>query len=323
MKDIIMSLPGQVRRGIASTSGVSRPVAHCDRALICGMGGSGISGEIAAALYPEVTVISNKDYRLPSVITRSTVAILVSYSGNTEETMANYAALTRLRLPIVTITSGGLLARKPATLRIIVPAGLPPRGALGHLFTPIPMVLHRFGLVRHDPGPGLTRLAGFLERWTARLDQRARRLARRLVDRLPVIYAVSPLTSVAANRWRCQLNENAKVMCHTNVIPEMNHNEIVGFGNPGFLSGRIGVIFLHDPDAHPRNRLRVRIIKDIIRRDSACVIDIVPQGADSLQRLFWTIMLGDLVSYHLATITGVDPLPVKRIAYLKDQLARN
>jgi glucose/mannose-6-phosphate isomerase len=212
------------------------------------------------------------------------------------------------------------LFHKPAELKIRMPAGLPPRGALGYLFTPLPIVLYRFGLIRTNPVSGLLNLGRFLLRKRAALCREARGLAKRFVGKLPLIYSSTRAFSAVANRWRCQLNENSKILCHTNVIPEMNHNEIVGLGRPKKFNRDTLLVFLHDPETNPRNERRVKIMKEIIRDDLKDILEINPKGRNRIERMFWTIMLGDFVSFYLAEMTGVDPLPVKRIEYLKKRL---
>lgn len=321
MREIIHSLPDQLSRAVNFVDRTARPRRRAHGVVVCGMGGSGISGEILSVIYPQAGVRSNRDYDMAGPVGKDMLAILISYSGNTEETLANYRVLARLKVPMATVTSGGRLQQQRALFRVNVPAGLPPRGALGYLYGSLPVILHRFGLVKGDPVPGMIKLADFLKREAYDLDRAGEKIASRLTGKFIIIYANSAAFGVVANRWRCQLNENAKVMCHTNVIPEMNHNEIVGFGRPSGLRKGSAVILLNDPAAHKRNKLRTEILKEVIQRETGGILEIEPQGKDLAQRVFWTIMLGDFLSFHLAVKTGIDPMPVKRIDYLKKRLA--
>jgi glucose/mannose-6-phosphate isomerase len=320
MKEIIYSLPDQILRSLGSVPKIPKPGVRPELVICCGMGGSGISSEILGALYPMIPVISNKDYPVPDYAGRKTLAIFISYSGNTEETLNNYRLLASRCGGRAILTSGGKLFMKPAELKIRVPSGLPPRGALGYLFTPLPIILFRFGLIRNDPEPGLRGLGRFLSRNRADICRKAKTISKRFVGKLPVIYSDTRAFAAVANRWRCQLNENSKVLCHTNVIPEMNHNELVGLGRPKKFNRDTLLVFLHDPETSPRNLRRERIMKEIIRDDLKDTLEIHPEGRNRTERMFWTIMLGDFVSYYLAEMTGVDPLPVKRIEYLKKRL---
>lgn len=321
MREIIYSLPEQMREAAGSVPGRLFGNRTYDNVLVCGMGGSGISGEIAAALYPQVRIAVNKDYLVPGFVDKKTLAILVSYSGNTEETLANYGQLLRRGVDMVLISSDGKLHKKKTGCKIRVPPGLPPRGALGYLFTPLPVILRRANLIPRDPRRELHELAAFLAGQRDRIEEMARGLAPGLAGRLIIIYADSAAFVPVANRWRCQLNENAKVFAHYNVIPEMNHNEIVGLGRPEKFNSDTSVIFISDPRSHPRNKMRRRLLKSLIGKELQAIVEISPKGKNVMQHMFWAIMLGDFVSYYLALEQGVDPMPVFRIEELKRRLA--
>ncbi len=323
MRKIIYSLPEQIRQTIDLVPAVHGKRKRINKILICGMGGSGISGEILKELYPDLQIFSNKDYSIPEYIDKKTLSILVSYSGNTEETLHNYKLLKKRKAEIVTITSGGELLRKKCQLRIKIPGGLPPRGALGHLFTPLPMVLHKFNIIHKNPKKELITLVQFLQKNRKSIEKKARNLSRRMSNKLPIIYSNSRLFLPVARRWQCQFNENAKMLAHINIIPEMNHNEIVGLGRPAAFNKKIVLIFLVDPHAHPRNKIRAKVVKEIIRSTFGSIIDINPAGKNNMQRVFWTIMLGDFISYYCAKKENIDPMPVKRIDYLKKRLSRS
>ncbi|UCF69829.1 MAG: bifunctional phosphoglucose/phosphomannose isomerase [candidate division WOR-3 bacterium] len=321
MRDIIYSLPEQISSTVYSMPDQSFGKKRYRNVLLCGMGGSGISGEIAAVLYPEVPVIVNKDYVVPRFVNRETLAILVSYSGNTEETLANYGQLARRGVDMVLISSDGKLYKKKSLHKIRVPRGLPPRGALGYLFAPLPILLRQARLIRGDSRGELLRLASFLTNQRDRIERTAKTVASALAEKFIVIYADSSLFAPVANRWRCQLNENSKVLVHFNVLPEMNHNEIVGLGRPEKLNADTSVVFICDPRAHPRNKIRRRLLKSLLSRGLLAIMEFTPAGRSNMQSVFWTIMLGDFISYYLAVHTGIDPMPVVRIEELKKKLA--
>ena len=323
MRDIIYNLPGQISEAVTHVPKESFGKKKYSTVLICGMGGSGISGEILSALYPEVMIISNKDYDIPEFADRKMLAILVSYSGNTEETLSNFQQLSRRKIDTVVISSNGKLLRKKALAKIQVPGGLPPRGALGYLFTPLPLIIRRAGLIMVDPREKLASLSRFLIRERDAIEEEAKRMAVKFCDKLPVFYADSASFVPVANRWRCQFNENAKVLAHFNVIPEMNHNEIVGLGRPEYLNKDMTIVFLKDPGAHRRNKLRRRLLKSLVSSEIPEIIDVEPRGSNTLQNMFWTIMLGDFISYYLAIELGVDPMPVVRIEQLKQEMAKH
>lgn len=325
MHEIIHSLPDQIFETIKNFQYFRKDIKtqKFNKILICGMGGSGISGDIVSVLYPELEIIVNKDYQIPEYIDKKTFAILVSYSGNTEETLSNYRHLKKNGNKIAVISSNGELLKKEALLSIKIPKGYPPRGALGYLFTPIPIILYKAGLIKKDPEPIHIKTALFLKKQAKKLEQKGKILAGLILNKMPIIYADSNAFGIVAKRWQCQLNENSKILCHTNIIPEMNHNEIVGLGEPAQIKKHTIIIFLNDPNGFSRNKLRVRIIKEILQNEIKELefIDIHPAGTNRLEQMFWTIMLGDFLSLYLAQNTSTDPMPVKRIDYLKQRLS--
>lgn len=322
MREIIYSLPNQISAGVGFVSDFSFARKKYNRVLICGMGGSGISGEALSVLYPQVQIVSNKDYDIPRFIDKKTLAVLISYSGNTEETLNNYRQLSKRKIDMILLSSDGKLFKKEALHKVKVPPGLPPRGALGYLFAPLPLIVYQAQLIDHDPRDELLELAAFLVRQRDDIERVARKISKRFIDKIIVIYANSSLFMPVANRWRCQFNENAKVFCHYSVIPEMNHNEIVGLGRPRKFNSDTLLVFLHDPGAHPRNKARCRLVKTLVKNELSDILDVQPRGKTALQRMFWTIMLGDFVSYYLAVSMDVDPMPVDRIDQLKKKLAK-
>ncbi len=321
MRDIIYSLPDQISAAIKLVPDRPHTGKTYDRLLVCGMGGSGISGDILAAMYPQIPVMSNKDYTIPAFVDKRTLAILVSYSGNTEETLSSYRLLSKRGIDMILVSSGGKLLKKKASSKIKVPQGLPPRGALGYLFTPLPILIHQAGLIRTDPRKEMLRLVTFLNKNRDGIEREARRMAGRFVDKLIIMYADSASFVPVVNRWRCQFNENSKVLAHFNVIPEMNHNEIVGLGNPEKFNEDTILVFLNDPMAHRRNRIRQRLLKSLIKKEIGDILEVHAKGTSALQHIFYTIMLGDLISYYLALRLGVDPMPVARIEQFKKKLS--
>jgi glucose/mannose-6-phosphate isomerase len=296
-----------------------------------GMGGSGIGGDmLQAVLYDRVPipVISTKEYRLPAFVGPDTLVFACSYSGNTEETLAAYDAASAAEARCVVITSGGeLLARAqqrghPA---VVVPGGLPPRAALPYLFLPMLALLSRAGVV-----PSFERevreATVVVEHTVRRLgpdgpDPAARRLAGELAGRIPVVYSAAPFLEPAAQRWKDQFNENAKTFAVWNTFPELNHNETVGWGLDPALARIIHVIILGDPQDPARLRQRVAITKELAFRKAAGLDEITGEGDGAVSRMLSVIAYGDLVSWYLALLRGVDPTPVPVIDTLKRRLA--
>lgn len=303
-----------------------------DHVLVMGLGGSGIGGDLLRGVLfdsASVPVVVVKDYVLPAWVGPRTLAFACSYSGNTEETLSAYTAARRARARCAAITSGGELARRAladGVPVIRVPSGWPPRAALGYLFAPMLAVLDRWEIVRGQAA-GVEEAAVLLGALGAawgpeqpQSDNAAKRLARALLGRVPVVYAVSRFAEAAALRWKCQLNENGKVYAVWNTFPELNHNETVGWALSGQPEGLFEVVVLRDISDSPRLVERAAITRKIALGGAAGLHEVHSEGTEPVARLMSLILFGDLVSVYLAYLNEVDPYPVPVIDELKRQL---
>jgi glucose/mannose-6-phosphate isomerase len=328
MFDLAMHLPEQMAEAaiIAGRFKQGRR-RSCDNVVVAGMGGSAIGGDIFRGLLADslsIPILSCRDYAIPAAVTSRTLFVAISYSGNTEETLSAFGQARRRKCPMLGITSGGRLGRALARRGdpvIIVPPGLPPRAALGYLFVSLLIGLETLGVCRsfsRDLGDTIAHLSLHRGKWVGR----AGAIAASLKDRFPLVYSTSRLLDPVADRWRCQLNENAKVLCHTSVFPEHNHNEIVGMGAPSSVARRSVIVALQDATSHPRTLRRLRYALDITKGGYESCIRLKATGRTALARVFSLIMMGDLVSIELARLRRVDPLPVARIDELKRRMAK-
>lgn len=346
MLGIMLNFPAQCEEAFEIGRSLPLPGEYRDvsKVVVTGMGGSAIGGDLLAAYCAArgagVPVLTNRHYKLPSFVGEDTLVIAVSFSGNTEETLAAVRDALRRRAKVMAISSGGELVRLcwqrgiPVAVvpgRREVPAGmnpaLPPRTAVGYLFVPALAALAELGLVPTfqrelaEAAKLLRTMTGELAPGTPTSRNVAKRIASLLVGRLPVIYSSCELLAPVALRWVTQLNENSKVLAHYALFPEMNHNEIVGWEHPEEILGRSVVVFLRDGKDHPRVALRMDITRELIRKECAEIIEVTSRGSGALARLFSVLYLGDFVSYYLALAQSVDPTPVDRITLLKKQLA--
>lgn len=295
--------------------------------VVSGMGGSAMGGQVVkACLSGEagLPIYVNRDYNLPGWVGENTLLLISSYSGNTEETLSAYEEGKIRGAAMVCMTSGGRLeelAKEDGFHLVKIPSGLPPRCALGYLSVPIFVLLARRGMVENK-GKELSELVGILKQMGDELSRPgnpALELAQRLKGSLPIVYS-SERFGVAATRWRTQLNENSKTFVHTNLLPELNHNEIVGWDNPAGLLKEAQVVFLRDREEHSQVRRRFEITGEILRPLASGISQVWSRGEGLLSRLYSLIYLGDYLSYYLALLRGVDPTPIERIDYLKEKL---
>jgi glucose/mannose-6-phosphate isomerase len=290
------------------------------------MGGSAIGGVLARAALGDAATMPMlifRDYELPSWTAPDRAVLCISYSGDTEETLACFDAAEAVGARRYAATTGGALAeaaRKADVPVVGLPAGLQPRHAVGYGFTVACEIAALVG-VAQGIRTEIDAAAAMLEEQREAIIVRAAEIAGQIAGTVPLVYGCE-LTVPVAYRWKCQVNENAKQHAFDHQLPELDHNEIVGWAAADGGGPRFSAIFLGDSDQHPRQRQRAELTAKLIGPSAAAVVEVETQGETRVQRLLWSVLLGDLVSLHLAAHNGVDPAPVEVIEKLKDELGR-
>ncbi|HEY3830358.1 MAG TPA: bifunctional phosphoglucose/phosphomannose isomerase [Solirubrobacteraceae bacterium] len=299
--------------------------------VVAGMGGSAIGGALARAAlgdHASRPIFVTRAYGLPPWTTPETTVLCASYSGNTEETLACYESAAALGAQRVVVTTGGRLAELARADRVPViplPGGFQPRAAVAYMTVAALEVAALCGA-----GPRLTSeidvAASHAEQLVAEWgpdapdDSLAKEVARALLGSAPVI-AGAGLTVPIAYRWKTQINENAKLPCFAHELPELDHNELVGWEGATDV-GRFAAVFLDDSDAHPRVKARMELTKQLIAENATACLHLETRGQTTIERVISLVLLGDLVSLYLAVLRGVDPGPVAVIEQLKAELAK-
>jgi len=301
--------------------------------VVAGMGGSAIGGDLLGRCFEKdlrQPWFVNRNYSLPAWVDARTLLLVVSYSGNTEETLQAFEEGVSRGATIVCLTSGGSLsaeAEKRDLPLIRIPGGLPPRAALGYSFFPLAVVLGRLELVSltdADLAEALETIRSAGDCWGRSApgsENSAKALAGALVGCLPVLYAGDGLLSPVATRWKGQFNENSKSLAYMNVFPEVTHNEIEGWEGAAGLGVRSHVVFLRDIDDSPRIQRRMEVTAGIIGNRAGHITELWSEGKGRMARMFSLVCLGDFVSVYLALLSGRDPTPVDNINRLKEALA--
>ncbi len=326
MKDLIDTFADQLQEAIiigqkARFKPVSVPVKNV---LISGLGGSGIGATIVTQLTDKqilVPVVVNKDYFIPAFVSENTLVIICSYSGNTEETLQAMDEAIQCRAMICCISSGGKVIEKAqgnGLDYIIIPGGRPPRSAFAYSFTQLFYILHGYGVIDRSFEKMLSEAVSFLRAESANIQSEARELAEQLHQKIPVIYSNASMEGVAI-RFRQQLNENAKMLCWHHVIPEMNHNELVGWTQ---YDDRLAVVFLRNETDYQRTRLRMDLTRKIVSQYTPHVYEIWSKGNNPIARTLYLIHLTDWISWHLSDLKQIDATEVKVIDFLKSELSR-
>lgn len=332
----ILRFPEQAARAIEIGNGcelgnVSRE--GITQIVVAGLGGSAIGGDLVRSYLADrlgVPMFVVRDYTLPRSVGRGTLLLASSYSGATEETLSAYAQAQAAGCKIVAFTTGGPLAQTAASHGhpvVSLPGGMSPRAALAYSFFPMLLVLVRLGFVElpaaelSEAVNVLKQKAGIYSRSTPTERNPAKQMAARWHGRLPLIYGAQERFDAVALRIKCQIAENAKQLAFANVFPEFNHNELVGFGHLGPLSGLLSVCILRDPGDHRRVGIRMAIVRKMIADLGVPVTDMKSSGEGTLARMLSLVQWGDFVSYYMAMQNGVDPTPIAAIDHLKRELA--
>ena len=295
------------------------------------MGGSAIGGALARAALGDRasrSIVHRPRLRAAPVDEPDATVLCASYSGNTEETLAVYEAAGALGARRIVATTGGKLAdaaRAEDVPVIPLPGGFQPRAAVAYSLVVALEVAWLCGAgerLHAEIDVAAAHLEQIVELWgpDAQADNLAKDLARGLHGTIPQI-AGSGLTSPIAYRWKTQINENAKLPCFAHELPELDHNEIVGWQGASQL-GRFSAVFLDDSDLHPRIRQRIELTRGLIEAEAAGTYRIDSIGQNRTERLISLVLLGDLVSLYLAVLREIDPTPVAPIERLKSALAR-
>lgn len=325
MYKLIDAFPEQLKEALeigrkASLKTAGGPYANV---VVTGLGGSGIGGRIAAQLVHKearcpIEVFNN--YYLPGYVDHRSLVIACSYSGNTEETLAAMEQALARGARTVAITSGGTMletARARGLDHIVIPGGNPPRTMLAYSLVQQFFVLHHFGIIGDGFAGAIRTAANMLADEKEGIRKAAQELTGKLVGKRLVIYSEANTEAVSI-RFRQQVNENSKELCWHHAIPEMNHNELVGWA--GGRDDIAVLIFRHKED-HERSQIRMEINKDVFRKYTPHIHDVWSRGDNAFARQLYLINLGDWVSYYWAERKGVDPTEIAVINMLKGKLA--
>ncbi len=326
MKNLVLNFPVQLKEALAIGQNYQfkTNLRGFNNVVVTGLGGSGIGGSIVQNYVFDKLAIPfsvNKDYFLPKFVDHNSLVIVCSYSGNTEETLDALNKAMSMGATVVCVTSGGKVAAIAADHNLdclIVPGGMPPRSCLGYSLVQILFVINHFGLIDNSFIGEINTAINRLETENTQIQAKAAELAAQILGKLPIIYSSATYEGVAI-RFRQQLNENSKLLCWHAVIPEMNHNELVGWRDAA--NDKV-VIILRNRDDFDRVQTRMEINKQVIEKHTSNIIEVYSEGSSYWEKAFYLIYLTDWVSVLLADLRHLDATEVKVIDFLKGELAK-
>ena len=335
MYALAVGFPEQCRAAlrIAESTPISLVADGVRQVVLTGLGGSAAGGDFARALFEaqgRVPFSVNRDYTLPGYVGPDTLVFATSYSGNTEETLSAYADARRRGARIIVVTSGGELSSRAAADQvpvITIPGGQPPRTAMGFMLVPVLVAATRLGLLpAQDIAGAADEAEAATTSWKSESPisaNEAKRLGLALHGALGVIYGLGGWETVVAGRWKGQINENAKQHVFSHALPEMNHNEILGWEGTARLGVRQWVtLLLEDGTESDRMKLRAKVTLDLIAR-AGQVYRVKASGTTLLAKMLSLALLGDFVSLYLAALNEEDPYTINSIDQIKNALSNS
>lgn len=327
MDQLIARFPVQLAEAIniGESALINAHDKELNKVYVAGLGGSGIGADFVAEFIKDECSIPytvGKGYHIPAYVDENTLAICSSYSGNTEETIISYKQILKTGAKIVVISSGGKLieeAKANGFDYIEVPGNWPsPRACLGYSIIQQLYIMHKLGFISDRFKSELKTSIDQINFDIDDIQSSAKKVADRIYDKIPVIYTTDRMESVAV-RFRQQVNENAKMLCWHHVVPEMNHNELVGWTE---AHPELAVVYFRNHDDFNRNQTRIEINQKIIGKYCNTIIDIFSKGNSLIEKAFYFIHLGDWISWYLSVHKGADAIEIDVIDYLKSELAK-
>lgn len=298
--------------------------------FVCGMGGSAIGGDLLRewlSITSDFPCTVVRSYSVPASVTKDSLVIVASYSGETEETISMFESARKRGAKIVIATSGGTLARTAdaeGLPYVKLPSGLVPRASLGFMLGAMVGIVERAGIMASERE--MEETMAVLSR-TARenavsvrtADNPAKKMAHGIIDKVPVVVGYG-LSVPVARRWANQFNENSKCLAFSSELPELDHNEIVGWALDPRSMGFVALFLDHRRRDRTMER-RLAATKDMISK-RAQVITVEALGQSPLAQIMSLVLFGDYVSAYLGILRGFDPSSTEPIDELKSVLSK-
>ncbi|MGF3554821.1 MAG: bifunctional phosphoglucose/phosphomannose isomerase [Thermoplasmatota archaeon] len=334
MLGVIQRFPEQIKTSYdIQNSLVINSYIKIDNIIISGMGASSITGDIIQSLCIDkidIPIFVNRQYYLPKWANKNTLLITQSYSGNTQETLNSFKHGYQKRCKIIGVSSGGKLEElclKSEIPFIKIPQGFPPRTATGYMLFSSLFVLKKLGILKNDIDLEIqetiytvNELINNIKKDVPEKENISKQLAKQILNKIPQVYGFEFYTPIA-KRWCTQFNENSKIICRYDEVPECNHNDIVGWSlNPEVSKKFICILFRDSDNETIYITKRLNFMKKLFKDVSADVIEIQVIGKKQLAKMMYAMLLGDFTSCYLAILREIDPIPVDIITELKNEL---
>jgi len=333
MLSFCVDAPSLYREAFEKARQIKAEYSKPHKIIVAGMGGSAIAGELVRDWARDKVLIPMevcRNYKLPAYADEGTLTFIISYSGETEETLSCLLDAIKRRCMIFCISSNGVLLKIASGLKIQtirIPSGIPPRAALPYMLMPIPVMLEKFGLVpnlHEEVSEAISVLEHVCSKNSPKIpikENPSKDLAAKINGKIPVVYGFGFYSSVA-QRFKQQFNENSKIPAFWNSFPELNHNEIVGWEKAKSITEVFSVVLLRDRDEPIEVKSHIEAAKEILIDKGVDVHEVWCMGRGRLAKMLSTILIGDFTSVYLAILRRMDPTPVETISKIKEALTR-
>ena len=328
LRQIILDFPKQFPLGMEAAEKI-KIAGPFDKIAICGMGGSALAGALLKMIWGELKempeIIIWRNYGLPKNLNPKTLVVAISYSGNTEETLAAFRNALNLKTKIVAVSQDGKteeLARENKIPFVKIPGKLiPPRTALGYMFAILAQIFTNAGLI---PQENIRQILEAAKKLNPQKSQAAgKKIAKRINGKIPLIYSSQKWEELAHN-WKIKFNENAKIPAFFNVFPELHHNEMNSFDNfPGqnrYLKNFYTII-IENPEENIRVSEGIKIFSAFLKKQKVPFSKIILEGSNIFEKTFNNSILADWATYWLALKRNINPAPTPIIDKFKKQMA--
>jgi len=307
--------------------------ADVDKVVFAGMGGSAIAGDVVkdwAEGEAKVPMETVRGYHLPAYIDENTLVFLISYSGNTEETLSCMLDAAKKGCKMISISSDGALQRVTRALGLPF-IGLPKMAAarvsFPYLFAPLPYLLARLNVLSRvrvekemkEATDIVSKLAHEYAIETSFEENFAKKAAFKIFGTVPLIYSYTQYRSVGL-RFKTQVNENCKLPARCDVFPELDHNEIMGWEASKKIIKHYTLILLRVPEEPREVKSRIEVLKEKFFTKARSVIEIKPQGQTTLARIFSLLFTADMISLYLSALHRRNPVASQTFQILKYQM---
>ncbi len=335
MLEGLARFPDQIKEALAIAESAGRfNFLKIDNVIVAGMGASAISGDIIASLFRDkldVPLVVNREYDLPKWVNKDTLMLCISYSGNTDETISAFKLAYQKKCKIICLSTGGKLqelAEKREVPFIKVPSGIQPRAATAYTLFPSIIFMKRLGLLKTAIEADIEETILVTRDLITSINQdaplesnAAKQLAQNIHATIPQIYGWGIYAPIA-RRWRHQFNENSKVIARSDVLPDCNHNDIVGWTANQEISKQCSCVLFRDRAEETIDlATRLNFMKALFQNTAGHVAEVAPKGKSQLAKVVSLMCLGDFTSCYLAVLRGIDPTPIDIIVELKNRLA--